>query len=277
MDIREELALMAEADRRAADYIGSVEARRAFPSASDIQGLSALSTPLPQEPSDPMQMLKLIDEVGGPGTVASNGPNYYGFVIGATLPAAAAAERLGAAWDQCASSFVNSPAMAVIEETAAKWLLEALDLPRTAGVGFGTSATACGLACLATARTGLLSRLGWDIAKRGLAGAPAVRVVVSETVHVTVKKALRLLGVGSDNVLTAPTDEHGRVIPEDLPTLDDRTILCLQAGEVNTGEFDPFADIMKNARLSGCWVHVDRHLLSTRHAHRSNIHTIVNI
>lgn len=181
----------------------------------------------------------------------------FGFVIGASLPATPAAERLALAWDQCASSAVNSPAAAAIEKAAARLVLEALALPRESAVGFGTSATACGLACLTAGRRTLLARAGWDFDHDSLTGAPEIRVVVPETVHVTVLKALRVLGFGTGRLVRAPCDAHGRVDPERLPPLGDRTILCLQAGEVNTGEFDPFADLIPRAKAAGAWVHVD--------------------
>ncbi|HMB52386.1 MAG TPA: aminotransferase class V-fold PLP-dependent enzyme, partial [Thermoanaerobaculia bacterium] len=183
--------------------------------------------------------------------------HYFGFVIGAALPVASAAERLALAWDQCASSFTNSPTADTVERTAARWVLEALDLPRESAVTFGTSATACATACIAAARRTLLERAGWDLDADGLAGAPEVRVVVSEVVHVTLIKVLRLLGFGTRNLLRAPADDNGRIDPEQLPPLDDRTILCLQAGEVNTGEFDPFEPLIAKAREAGAWVHVD--------------------
>ncbi|HZW59264.1 MAG TPA: pyridoxal-dependent decarboxylase, partial [Woeseiaceae bacterium] len=173
------------------------------------------------------------------------------------LPAAAAADRLLAAWDQCASSYDNSPAAEAIEKTAARWVLEVLELPRESAVSFGTSASACGLACLSAARRSLLARAGWDFDRRGLAGAPEIRVVVPASVHITVLKALRTMGFGLDNIVRAPVDAFARVDPERLPALDARSILCLQAGEVNTGEFDPFNDLMARAQRAGAWVHVD--------------------
>src|SRR5690606_21448408 len=182
---------------------------------------------------------------------------YFGFVIGATLPAAAAAERMVLAWDQCASSFDNAPVADVLERIAGRWVLEALDLPRSSAVGFGTSATACTLASLSAARRALLARKGWDFDGDGLIGAPEVRVVVSATCHITVKKALRILGFGMNRLLVAPTDRYGRIDPARLPALDDMTILCLQAGEVNTGEFDPFEPLIARAEAAGAWVHVD--------------------
>lgn len=257
MKIKDELILLSDADERAASYLKSVETKRVFPEKRDIEKLSRLGGALPETTSDPIETLQLLDEIGGAGTVTSNGPNYYGFVIGATLPVAAATDRLAAAWDQCASSALNSPTMAKIEDTAGDWLLEILDLPREAGVGFGTSATACGLSCLAIARAGLLEKLGWDVTEKGLSGAPVIKVIVSEVVHVTIKKALKLLGFGTQNVLIAPVDDCGRIIPEQMPECDDKTILCLQAGEVNTGEFDLFSEIIPSAKAKGAWVHVD--------------------
>jgi glutamate/tyrosine decarboxylase-like PLP-dependent enzyme len=201
--------------------------------------------------------LRLLDESGSPATVTSNGPRYFGFVIGAVLPAASAAERLVLAWDQCASSFANSPAAATIERIAAGWVLDILDLPRQSAIGFGTSATACALSCIAVARRALLARKGWDFDGDGLLGAPPIRVVMSATAHITVKKALRMLGFGMNRIVVAAVDEYGRIDADRLPPLDDSTILCLQAGEVNTGEFDPFDAIMPRAQAAGAWVHVD--------------------
>ena len=252
-----ELRLLSEADRLAADYLRRVRELPVFPGAEARAALEAFEEPLPAVPSDPAQTLKLLDEIGSPATVASNGPKYFGFVIGASLPAAAAAERLAAAWDQCGSSYVNSPAVATLESVAGRWLLNILDLPAESAVGFGTSATACGLSCLAVARRSLLARQGWDFDRDGLVGAPEIRVVVSETVHITVRKALRILGFGERRLISAPVDEHGRIDPLRLPPLDERTILCLQAGEVNTGEFDPFIPLIEAARSAGAWVHVD--------------------
>ncbi|MGB1560234.1 MAG: pyridoxal phosphate-dependent decarboxylase family protein [Sinimarinibacterium flocculans] len=252
-----ELELIAQADERARRYLAGVEERPAFPSADAVRALAAFDEPLPAVGHDAGTTLALLDEIGSPATVASNGPRYFGFVIGASLPVAAAADRLAMSWDQCASSAVNSPAAAAIESTAARWLLEILDLPRGSGVGFGTSATACGLACLAAAQRTLLARLGWNFDQDGLAGAPELRVVVSELAHITVLKALRLLGFGMRRVVRAPVDARGRIDPLRLPPLDGRTILCLQAGEVNTGEFDPFEPLVDAARAAGAWVHVD--------------------
>src|SRR5690606_31677534 len=146
---------------------------------------------------------------------------------------------------------------ATLERIAGRWVLDALNLPRESAVGFGTSATACTLTALSAARRALLARRGWDFDRWGLNGAPVIRAVISELAHITVKKALRVLGFGLDEIIYAPVDDQGRVDVDRLPELDDHTILCLQAGEVNTGAFDPFDRIIPIARKAGAWVHVD--------------------
>ena len=253
----DELNLLADADKRGLRYIEGIATRRVFPSDEAIAALNAFDEPLPAQGAPAGDTLALLDDIGSPATTASNGPRYFGFVIGASLPVAAAAERLMLAWDQCASTFANSPVSATLERITSRWVLDALDLPRESAVGFGTSATACTLAALAAARRSLLARQGWDVDRKGLSGSPEINVVVSELAHITVKKALRILGFGMDRIVQAPVDSFGRVDASRLPVLDDRTILCLQAGEVNTGEFDPFTQIMPMAKSAGAWVHVD--------------------
>lgn len=253
----QEAALLAEADRRASAYLSSVETRRVYPTPEAIAALSAFDESLQDAGLAAADTLTLLDEVGSAATVTSNGPRYFGFVVGASLPVAAAAERLMLAWDQGAPLFMTSPVSAKLEETAGRWLLDILDLPRESAVGFGTSATACGLSCLAAARRVLLRRVGWDLDVLGMNGAPEIKVVVSEKIHVVVLKALRVLGFGTAQIIAAPTDADARIDPDRLPALDDHTILCLQAGEVNTGEFDPFAELIPRARKAGAWVHVD--------------------
>lgn len=252
-----EIELLLEADRRGRDYVAAVDARRVFPAVEEIAALSAFDEPLPEQGHPPAQTLAMMDDLGSPATVASNGPNYFGFVIGASLPVAAAAERLAIAWDQCASTADGSPAAYAIEKQASSWLLEILDLPRQSAVAYGTSATACGLSCLAAARAELLARQGWDVVNDGLSGAPELQVVVPASTHVTVRKALQVLGFGWNRVIKAPVDGKGRIQPDLLPELGPNTLLVLQAGEVNTGEFDHFDEIIPRAKAAGAWVHVD--------------------
>ena len=249
--------LMSEADQRAAIYAASVASRPPYPSAQAIDGLAAFVEAFPANGRPDGETLAMLDDIGSPATAVTTGPRYYGYVVGGVLPAAAAAERMVLAWDQRASSHTSSPAAAVIERQAGRWVLDALNLPRESAVGFGTSATACTIACLSAARRTLLARQGWDWDRHGVVGAPPVRIVASATIHVAVSKALRILGFGLGNVVSAPVDAFGRVDPGQLPELDAGTILCLQAGEVNTGAFDPFAAIVPIAAAAGAWVHVD--------------------
>ncbi|GAB3013592.1 pyridoxal phosphate-dependent decarboxylase family protein [Bowmanella dokdonensis] len=253
----DEFEVLAFAERQATAYLRSLEGRRVFPDEQALLALSGFDEPLPDEGQDAIEVLKQLSELGGPATVASTGANYFGFVIGSSLPVAGAAERIALAWDQCASSFANSPVADRIEKVAARWLLEILDLPRNSAVGFGTSATACALTALSTAREVLLQHLGWDLTRHGLSGAPPIRIVCPQNIHITLRKVFRVLGFGQDNIITVPCDEQGRLKLDNFPDLDERTLLCLQAGEVNTGGFDPFAFLLPKARAAGAWTHVD--------------------
>eukprot|EP01087_Luapelamoeba_hula_P002931 TRINITY_DN1275_c1_g1_i4.p1 TRINITY_DN1275_c1_g1~~TRINITY_DN1275_c1_g1_i4.p1 ORF type:complete len:464 (-),score=50.51 TRINITY_DN1275_c1_g1_i4:274-1665(-) len=261
-DQEKELELLAEADARALRYTASVGQRRVYPDRATIDECVPEFTreqdELPLKGRSPTETLAKLDDFGSKLTTASNGPRYYGFVIGGSLPGAAAAERLLSAWDQSASTFTNSPAAATIEGVAGHWVLQALDLPAESVVGFGTSATACTMASLAAARRALLLRHGWDFDNDGFAAEmPQITVVISELQHISVKKALRILGFGLKRLRVAPVNHLGQIDVSQLPQLDDHTILCLQAGEVNTGEFDDFATLIPLAHQAGAWVHVD--------------------
>ena len=253
----EELRLYRDADARAQNYIGSLRDRRVFPGQEELAGLAAFDHDFPEIGRSAEDTLALLDAFGSPATAVSNGPNYFGFVVGSALPPAHAAERLASAWDQAASSFETSPVCATIERTAGRWVVDALDLPRDAAVGFCTSAGSGAITCLAAARRALLARHGWDVDNDGLAEAPSMSVVASASVHITMKKAFRVLGFGLRNVEFVAIDENARLTVAALPALTDRTILCLQAGEVNTGEFDDFSALIALARNAGSWVHVD--------------------
>jgi glutamate/tyrosine decarboxylase-like PLP-dependent enzyme len=246
--------LAAEA---AARYLAELPERRVAPARDAVARLAELGGPLPEGPSDAAVVVRLLDDIAGPATVASAGGRYFGFVTGSTLPAARAAIRLVAAWDQNACMTVMSPAAAELERVAATWLLDVLTLPPTSAVGFVTGATMGNLTGLAAARHAVLTRHGWDVEDDGLVGAPPVRVVVGEEVHVSLLKALSLLGLGRRRIERVPVDEQGRLRPAELPALDDATILCLQAGNVNTGASDPFGELVDRAHDAGAWVHVD--------------------
>lgn len=250
-------ALLADAADRAATYLEGLPSRTVAPSAEAVAALSHFDRQLPEHPMDPSRVLQDLDEFGSPGTGASAGGRYFGFVIGATLPAALAANMLATSWDQNAALTIISPTTARLELVALRWLLGALHLPPTCAAGFVTGATIANFTGLAAARHSLLRRAGWDVEEQGLFDAPQLNVIVGDEVHVTVLKALAMLGLGRARVTRVPADDQGRMRADKLPQLDDRTIICLQAGNVNTGSVDPLAKIIPRARDAGAWVHVD--------------------
>lgn len=249
--------LLRDAANRAATYLEGIETRGVAPTPDAISALARFERDLPEQPLDPSAILRELDELGSPGTSTSAGGRYFGFVIGATLPTALAANMLATAWDQNAGLVVISPTTAKLESIALRWLLDALHLPATSAAGFVTGATMANFTCLAAARHALLRRAGWNVEEQGLFGAPPLTVVVGDEVHVTLLKALAMLGLGRARVTRVPADAQGRMRAELLPPLDDRTILCLQAGNVNTGDCDPMAELISPARAAGAWVHVD--------------------
>jgi glutamate/tyrosine decarboxylase-like PLP-dependent enzyme len=249
--------LLTETATRAARYITGVNSRRVAPRPEDVARLDELGGPLPEGPSDPAKVLALLDDVGSLATVAVTGGRYYGFVIGGTLPAALAANWLAGAWDQNAAMRIMSPVAARVEDIVREWILELLGLPPGSGVGFVTCTTMASFSGLAAARSAILHRAGWNVEEDGLFGAPEIRVVVGAEVHVSLLRALTLLGLGRSRVITVPADGQGRMRADALPALDDRTVVCIQAGNVNTGAFDPAGEICARAHEAGAWVHVD--------------------
>lgn len=249
--------LLHAAAERAIRYREGIHDRRVAPSPEAIDRLSALSGPLPDDPADPEIVLALLDDAGSPATVATAGGRYFGFVNGSSLPAALAANWLAGAWDQNACLSVMSPVAIALEATALRWLLDVLALPGGCGGAFVTGATMANFTGLAAARHAVLSRAGWDVEPQGLFGAPSITVVVGAEVHPTLLKALGLLGLGRDRVIRVPADGQGRIRADAFPSLSGPAIVCIQAGNVNTGAFDPAQDICGLAHAAGAWVHVD--------------------
>src|SRR5437016_5411775 len=242
---------------RAARYLASLKERSVAPTPEALASLARLDETLPERPTDPSAVIGLLDEVGSPATIGSAGGRFFGFVVGGSLPAAVAASSLAAAWDQNAGIVALSPIAARLEEVAMRWLLDLLGLPPDAGVGFVTCATQANFSGLAAARHALLARRGWNVEALGLFGAPPITVVVGEEVHLIVLKALMLVGLGGERVIRVPVDGQGGMRADALPPLDDNTLVCLQAGNVNTGAFDPADEIIPRAKAAGAWVHVD--------------------
>jgi glutamate/tyrosine decarboxylase-like PLP-dependent enzyme len=249
--------LLTEAAERGARYLEEIVNRRVAPLPADVARLEALAGPLPARPSDPAEVLALLDAFGSPATVATAGGRYFGFVIGGSLPAALAANWLAGAWDQNAAMQVMSPVAAKLEEIVLGWMVDLLGLPLGSGAGFVTGTTMANFTAMAAARSVLLQRAGWNVEEDGLFGAPPIHVVVGEEVHVSLLKALSMLGLGRSRVTRVPADAQGRMRPEAFPPLDDRTLVCVQAGNVNSGAFDPAGEICARAHEKGSWVHVD--------------------
>jgi glutamate/tyrosine decarboxylase-like PLP-dependent enzyme len=242
-------------------FLRERSSRPVFPDTTIDALRTALGGPLPIDPISPACVVSDLIRAADPGIVATTGPRYFGFVTGGALPATLAAEWMTTIWDQPASLYVLSPAASVVEEVTAAWLLELLGLPPTASVGFVTGCHTANFTALAAARHEMLRRAGWDVEADGLNGSPKLRVVVGGEVHVSVLGALRMLGIGARQVVRAEADEQGRMKPGALDAVltagDGPAIVCAQAGNVNTGAFDPLEDIAAVARRHGAWLHVD--------------------
>src|SRR5713226_9346120 len=254
-------SLHGEALNLAADkaqrYVRDVSERRVAPSEAAVAALAELWEPFPSSPSDPCDVISMLDQIGSGATVATTGGRYFGFVNGGMVPAAMAANWLAAAWNQNAALRVMSPIAAELEEIVLRWICEALVLPPECAGGLVTCATMANFTALVTARHALLARAGWDVASDGLFGAPPIEVVVGAEVHASILKALSLAGFGRKRITIVDADGQGRMRAEKLPRLSERTVVCIQAGNVNTGAFDPASEICQAAKEQGAWVHVD--------------------
>lgn len=249
--------LMDEANRRAQHYLSTLPERPVQPSLEDVEPLREFGGALADEGMEACAVLERLDTLGSPGTVACAGPRYFGFVTGGALPAALACQWLAGAWDQNAAFVVGSPAAAAVESAALGWILDALGLRRSWGGGFVTGTTMGNVASLVVARDELLRRAGWSVAQQGLFGAPPITVIVGDEAHSTLFYALGFAGLGSDRVIRVAADGQGRMKADALPAIDGPTIVCLQAGNVNSGGFDPIAEIASQARKAGAWIHLD--------------------
>jgi len=251
--MREVLIAAAE---RAIRYQEGLNGRSVAPDPTVVARLAELDIPLPDHPSEADETLALLDSYGA-ATMAMTGPRFFGFVIGGVLPATLAANWLAGAWDQNSALAGVTPLPAKLEEVALRWLRDVLNLPPETGVGFVTGATVANFTCLAAARHAVLKQAGWDVEADGLFGAPDVTVVVGQEAHAALFKALGLAGFGRNRVVRIPVDKQGRMRADVFPTLSGPTIVCLQAGNVSTGAFDPASEIIPKAKAAHAWVHVD--------------------
>jgi len=249
--------LLTDASERAIRYLNGLDARGVAPTDAAVRQLRTFDEPLPPTPTDPSETLRLLDEIGSPATMAMAGPRFFGFVIGGSLPVTLAANWLAGAWDQNSALYRATPGVAIVEQVALRWLLDVLQLPPESGGAFVTGATVANLCALAAARHAVLERAGWNVEAQGLFGAPPITVVVGAEVHPSVTKTLGILGLGRSRVVKVPVDGQGRLRADQFPALSGPTIVCLQAGNVNTGAFDPAPEICRRAHAAGAWVHVD--------------------
>jgi glutamate/tyrosine decarboxylase-like PLP-dependent enzyme len=252
-------ALLRRTAELAADFLDSVDERPVFPQASADEVRESLRVRLQDEPLEPEQVVEQLAAAADPGLVAIPSGRYFGFVIGGGLPAALAADWLATAWDQNAGLYACGPSASIVEQVVREWVCDLLGLPADASIGFVTGTQMGSVTALSAARYRVLERFGWDVARNGLAGGPHIRVLVGEQRHVTIDRALRLLGLGAPETVAA--DDQGRMDADALRAAleagDGPTIVCAQAGEVNTGAFDPFVEIADAAAAHGAWLHVD--------------------
>jgi glutamate/tyrosine decarboxylase-like PLP-dependent enzyme len=250
-------SLLEQTAQRAISYLEGLDQRGVAPTPEAVAHLAKLNQPLSASSTPPEEVIKSLDEVCSPATMAMAGRRFFGFVIGGSLPAALAANWLAGAWDQNTGLYNATPATAQLEQVALNWLLDLFNLPADCGGAFVTGATMANFSALAAARHAVLERAGWNVEADGLIGAPPITVIVGEEAHPTLFKSLGLLGLGRSRVVRVPVDEQGRMLADKLPTISGPTILCAQAGNVNTGAFDPLTEICEHAHAAGAWVHVD--------------------
>jgi len=258
VDVRE---LFHETADRAAEFLETVEQRPVLPQIGVAELRERLTGPLPEGPTDPRRVVAELAEAAEPGIVAIPSGRYFGFVIGGGLPAAVAADWLTSVWDQNAGLYACGPSASVVEEVAGHWLLELLGLPAETSFAFVTGCQMAHVTALAAARHAVLEQVGWDVERDGLSGAPPIRVLAGAERHVTIDRALRYLGLGTACIVPVEADGQGRMradaLREALAGGAGPTVVCAQAGNVNTGAFDPLAEIAGAAEAAGAWLHVD--------------------
>ena len=249
--------ILDDAASRARRYLDALPTRPVAARAAAHEALDELDESMPQTVGDPARTLEVLDRVVSPATMAMAGPRFFGFVIGGALPVALASNWLAAAWDQNAALYEATPGVSRVEEVALRWLLDLFELPPSTGAGFVSGATVANFTALAAARHAVLARAGWNVEADGLFGAPPIVVITGDEAHPTLLKSLGMLGLGRSRVARVPVDGQGRMRADALPRITGPAILCLQAGNVNTGAFDPFVPLIEQAHAAGAWVHVD--------------------
>lgn len=240
----------------AKNYLDTIGENPVYPSKNSLEKLKELDVPLQEKSIDAVEVFHLLNKFGSPATVKSTGGRYYGFVTGGSLPAAMSAKLLSTVWDQNAALTVMSPIASALEFIAGKWLIEIFNLPAGCSFGFVTGDTMANFTALAAARRYVLKNEGWNVESKGLFNAPEIKVIVGDEVHISVLKALNMLGLGRDRIIRVPVDEQGKIIVDKIPVSDEPTIICAQSGNVNSGAFDDVEMVCK-AKGKNTWVHVD--------------------
>lgn len=253
----DKIRLIADAAARSKRYLESADSSPVFPSDEAIAALRQFSETLPPDQNSPDLVLAQLDELGSPASVRTTKGRYFGFVQGNSEPVGTAAMMLSTTWDQNVGMPVVAPGAAHLDSIAARWVCELLGLPQSAIATFCGGASIANLTGILAARDALLDRVGWDVRADGIQGAPAIRVVTSAEIHASVLRALRLAGIGTNAITLVKTDELGRLRADDFPETDNMTLVVLQAGNVNTGHSDPFAQIIPRVQQAGGWVHID--------------------
>ncbi len=238
-------------------YLAEAFDRHVAPTPEALAALSRFDESMPTKPGEADKIIEMLHQFGSPATVATIGGRYFGFVTGSAIPASLAAKNLSIFWDQVTAMQVMSPVTSKLETIVEKWLVELLGLPPHTVAGFVSGSSMANFCGLAAARYRILKNQGWDITEQGLFDAPKIRVVTGRHAHSTVLKAISLVGLGKSNIEWVDVDDQGRIIPELIPELDSRTLLILQAGNVNSGSFDDFKVICQKAKSQGAWIHID--------------------
>jgi glutamate/tyrosine decarboxylase-like PLP-dependent enzyme len=252
-----EKGIFEQARSYGSEYLDHVLERHVYPTEEALGNLRHFDHDLPAGTGNASEVLRFLQEHGSPATVTNDGGRYFGFVTGGSVPIGLAAKILGTYWDQNSVLHVLSPVCSKLESVVERWLRDLFHLPESTVAGFVSGTSASNFCALAAARFRVLKNAGWDVNERGLFGAPKVRVVLGKGAHSTVIKALGLLGFGRESFEWVEVDDQARMIPEKVPVLDASSILILQAGNVNSGSFDPFAEICTKAKAAGAWVHID--------------------
>ena len=252
-----QIELLRDALRYAEHYLGTLDQRNVYPNSEALDALDEFDEPLPAEPSQPSDTLAMLHRVGGPGTVAQVGGRYFGFVNGGALPVGTAARVLADVWDQNTAHFIMSPVAARLEAVCERWMAQLLGFPQETAAGFVTGTTLANVSGLAAGRNEILRRKGWDVSELGLYGAPPIPVIVGQGAHAAVRKSMALLGMGDTHTQVIPVDDQGRMIASELPEMEEGTLVVAQAGNVNSGAFDPVGEICDRVHANSGWVHVD--------------------